>query len=275
MNRIRGRTAIVTGATAGIGEACVRALAGMGVRVVLTGRRSDRLEALAREIAGTGGPEPVTAVVDVRDRAGVDAFVARLERDAVVPDILINNAGLARGLDTVQEGEHDDWDDMIDTNLKGLLNMTRAVLPGMIERDSGHVVNLGSIAGRVVYPKGAVYCATKFGVRAITQGTNIDLLGTRVRMSSVDPGMVETEFSLVRFRGDRARARTVYEGVDALAAEDVADAICYVLNTPQHVNVQELLIMPTVQRSPYAMDRRAGDEGDEGDDRGDGGGGKE
>ncbi len=256
MNRIRGKTAIVTGATAGIGEACARALAELGARVVLTGRRSDRLEALAGEIAHTTGTEPVTATFDVRDRAAVHDFAAGLERDGPVPDILINNAGLARGLDTVQEGSYEDWDDMIDTNIKGLLNMMREVLPGMIARDSGHVVNLGSIAGYVVYPQGAVYCATKFGVRAINQGANIDLLGTRVRMSSVDPGMVETEFSLVRFRGDEDRARTVYEGVDPLTAEDIADAVCYVLNTPPHVNVQQMLIMPTVQRSPYAMDRR-------------------
>lgn len=257
MNRIRGKTAIVTGATAGIGEACARALAGMGVRAVLTGRRSDRLEALAGEIARTSGMEPVTATFDVRDRSAVRDFVARLEREGVVPDILINNAGLARGLHTVQEGSYEDWDEMIDTNIKGLLNMMRTILPGMIERDSGHVVNLGSIAGYVVYPQGAVYCATKYGVRAINQGANIDLLGTRVRMSSIDPGMVETEFSLVRFRGDEDRARTVYEGVDPLKAEDIADAVCYVLNTPPHVNVQQMLIMPTVQRSPYAMDRRA------------------
>ena len=256
MNRIRGKTAIVTGATAGIGEACAHALAGMGVHLVLAGRRSERLRTLARDIAATSDSEPHTATFDVRDRAGVDDFVAGLEGEGVTPDILMNNAGLARGLDTVQEGKHDDWDDMIDTNIKGLLNMTRAILPGMIERDSGHVVNLGSVAGHWIYPKGAVYCATKYGVRAITQGANIDLLGTQVRMSSVDPGMVETEFSLVRFHGDKGRARTVYEGVDPLLAEDVADAVCYVLNTPPHVNVQQILIMPTVQRSPYAMDRR-------------------
>ena len=264
MNRIRGKTAIVTGATAGIGEACARALARMGVHVVLTGRRGDRLETLARELAaagdgsarGSGGMEPVTATFDVRDRAAVDDFAARLENGGMAPDILVNNAGLARGLDTVQEGKHEDWDEMIDTNLKGLLNMTRAILPGMVARDSGHVVNIGSIAGRVIYPKGAVYCATKYAVRAITEGVNVDLLGTGVRMSSVDPGMVETEFSLVRFRGDDARARTVYEGVDALTPEDIADAVCYVLNTPPHVNVQQMLIMPTMQRSPYVLDRR-------------------
>ena len=250
MNRIRGRTAIVTGATSGIGEACARALAGMGVRVVLTGRRGGRLETLARELSAR------SAVFDVRDREAVDDFAAWLENEGVAPDILVNNAGLARGLDTVHEGKHDDWDEMIDTNLKGLLNMTRAILPGMVARDSGHVVNLGSIAGRMIYPKGAVYCATKYAVRAVTEGANVDLLGTGVRMSSVDPGMVETEFSLVRFHGDDARARTVYEGVDPLTPEDIADAICYVLNTPPHVNVQQMLIMPTMQRSPYVLDRR-------------------
>lgn len=256
MNRIRGKTAIVTGATSGIGEACARSLAGMGVRVVLTGRRSDRLQALAGEFAATSGMESLTATFDVRDRAEVDAFVARLDSEGVVPDILVNNAGLARGFSTVQEGSHDDWDEMIDTNVKGLLNMTRAILPGMVARDSGHVVNLGSIAGRMIYPKGAVYCATKYAVRAITEGANVDLFGTSVRMSSVDPGMVETEFSLVRFHGDHDRARTVYEGVDPLTAEDVADSVCYVLNTPPHVNVQHMLVMPTVQRSPYVLDRR-------------------
>lgn len=276
----------MTGATAGIGEACARALAGMGARVVVTGRRAGRLEALARELAGTGdggpanpgaeaagagdrtaggasGTRHLTATFDVRDRGEVEDFVARLEREGVIPDILINNAGLSRGLDTVHEGKHEDWDEMIDTNVKGLLNVTRAILPGMVARDSGHVVNLGSIAGHVVYPMGNVYCATKYAVRAISEGANIDLVGTRVRMSSVDPGMVETEFSLVRFRGDGERAGTVYEGVDALQAEDIADAVCYVLNTPPHVNIQQMIVMPTMQRSPYVLERRPAGAGKE------------
>ncbi len=255
MNRIRGKTAIVTGATAGIGEATARSLADAGVHTVLIGRRSDRLESMAADIAGGSGTEVRTYVLDVRDRAGVIAFADWLEREGVTVDILINNAGLSRGLDTVQEGKDEDWDDMIDTNVKGLLNMTRALLPGMIARDSGHVMNLGSIAGHMVYPKGNVYCATKYAVRALTDAINVDLIGTRVRMSSVDPGMVETEFSLVRFRGDAERAATVYEGVDSLMPEDIADAILFVLNTRPRVNVLNLLIMPTVQRSPYVMDR--------------------
>ncbi len=255
MNRIRGRTAVVTGATAGIGEACARSLGALGARVVLTARRHDRLAALAADIGGESAVTPVVRALDVRDRDAIDEFMAWLVRRGLSVDILVNNAGLARGLDAVQDGKHEDWDEMIDTNVKGLLNMTRAVLPGMIERDSGHVVNLGSIAGHWVYPKGGVYCATKYAVKALTQGANVDLVGTKVRMSSVDPGLAETEFSLVRFRGDEARARTVYEGTEPLSADDVADAVCYVLNTPPHVNVLHLVMMPTVQRSPYVMAR--------------------
>ena len=247
---------MVTGATAGIGEACARSLASMGVRVILTARRRDRLDALAADIAARkGATPPLVHALDVRDRAAIEEFTARLAGEGLAVDILVNNAGLARGLDTVQEGVHDDWDEMIDTNIKGLLNMTRAILPGMIERDSGHVVNLGSIAGHWVYPKGNVYCATKYAVRALTEGANVDLVGTNVRMSSVDPGLAETEFSVVRFRGDEARAAGVYEGTKPLVAEDIADAVCYVLNTPPHVNVLHLVMMPTVQRSPYVLAR--------------------
>ena len=255
MNRIRGKTAIITGATAGIGEACARTLAEAGVRLVLIARRSDRLQALARELTATAGVDVLTRALDVRDRDGVTLFVDWLEEEGVPVDILLNNAGLSRGLDELHDGSHEDWDDMIDTNIKGLLNMTRAVLPGMIARDSGHVVNIGSIAGHMVYPKGNVYCATKYAVRALTDSANIDLVGTRVRMSSVDPGLVETEFSLVRFRGDAERARTIYEGVDSLMPEDIADAVYFVLNARQRVNVLNMLIMPTVQRSPFVMAR--------------------
>ena len=254
MNRIRGRTALVTGATAGIGEACARALAAMEVRVVVTGRRADRLAALAAEI----GADTIVRALDVRDRDDVAAFARELADAGVEVDILVNNAGLSRGLDTLQDGSHGDWDEMIDTNIKGLLHMTRAFLPGMIARDSGHVVNLGSIAGHWTYPRGNVYCATKHAVRGLTEAANLDLEGTRVRMSSVDPGRVETEFSLVRFRGDEDRARAVYEGVESLAPEDVADAICYVVNTPDHVNIRELVMMPTDQRSPGGPSPSAG-----------------
>lgn len=255
MNRIRGRTAVITGATAGIGEACARTLADAGVRPVLVARRRERLEALAAEIGGATGTGVLRYVLDVRDREGVAGFARWLEREAATVDILVNNAGLARGLDTVQEASHRDWDEMIDTNIKGLLNVTRALLPGMIRRDSGHVVNIGSVAGHVVYPRGNVYCATKHAVRAFTEAANLDLVGTRVRMSSVDPGLVESEFSLVRFRGDEERAGRTYEGVDSLMPEDVADAVLYVLNARPRVNVLNMLVMPTVQRSPYVIAR--------------------
>lgn len=246
---------MVTGATAGIGEACARTLAEAGVRLVLVARRSERLAALAAEINAATGAGVLPRDLDVRDREAVAGFARRLEREGVAVDILVNNAGLARGLDTVQEASHRDWDEMIDTNIKGLLNVTRALLPGMIERDSGHVVNIGSVAGHVVYPRGNVYCATKYAVRAFTEAANLDLVGTGVRMSSVDPGLVESEFSLVRFRGDEERARKTYEGVDSLMPEDVADAVHYVLNARPRVNVLNMLVMPTVQRSPYVIAR--------------------
>ena len=255
MNRIRGKTAVITGATAGIGEACARTLAEAGAGLVLAARRRERLASLAAEVTGATGCEVLWRVLDVRDREGVAAFARWLEDEGVAVDILINNAGLSRGLDPLQEGKHEDWDDMIDTNITGLLNVTRALLPGMIARDSGHVVNIGSIAGHMVYPNGNVYCATKYAVRAITDAVNLDLAGTRVRMSSVDPGLVETEFSLVRFRGDEERARSVYQGVDSLMPEDIADAVYYVLNARPRVNVLNMLVMPTVQRSPYVMAR--------------------
>ena len=246
---------MITGATAGIGEACARTLADAGVHLSLVARRGDRLQALAAEL-GSAGVDILTHTLDVRDRDRVQNLADRHEEAGVTIDILINNAGLARGLDDLHDGSHEDWDDMIDTNIKGLLNVTRAVLPGMIARDSGHVVNIGSIAGHMVYPKGNVYCATKYAVRALTDATNLDLVGTKVRMSSVDPGLVETEFSLVRFRGDAGRAETVYEGMDSLMPEDIADAVYYVLNARQRVNVLNMLIMPTVQRSPFVVTRK-------------------
>jgi len=254
MNRIRGTTAIVTGATSGIGEACARLLASHGVHLVLAARREERLTRLARELE-RHGVEVRTWVLDVRDREGVELFAAGVEAEGVVPYALVNNAGLARGLSTVQNGAVEDWEEMIDTNLKGLLYVSRAILPIMVREDRGHVVNIGSIAGHIVYPMGNVYNATKYGVRALTEGMSIDLVGTRVRVSSVDPGMVETEFSEVRFRGDRERASTVYRGVEPLTPEDVADAVLYVLNTPPHVNVLQMVIMPTAQRNPYVLHR--------------------
>lgn len=253
-SRIRGKVAVVTGATSGIGTACARNLADAGARVVLTARRADRLDALAEEIASRDGAAWPYAL-DVTDRKAVARFRRWLEEHERDADILVNNAGLARGLAALHSAEYEDWDEMIETNVKGVLNMMRELLPGMVERNAGHVVNIGSIAGHIAYPGGGVYCATKFAVRGLTQGANLDLVNTKVRMSSVDPGLVETEFSLVRFRGDKERAKQTYEGVDALEPEDVAAAVRFVLEAPPRVNVLSMVVMPTVQRSPFVMGR--------------------
>jgi 3-hydroxy acid dehydrogenase/malonic semialdehyde reductase len=255
MNRLAGKRVLVTGASAGIGEACARHFAERGAHLLLSARRTDRVRALAEELIESHGIEAQADALDVTDRDAVAAYAADLAANALVPDVLINNAGKARGLDKLQDSSLDHWDEMIDTNVKGLLYVTRAILPLMIERDRGHVIHIGSIAGRWVYPKGAVYNATKFAVRAITEAMNIDLLGTRIRVSSVDPGLTETEFSEVRFDGDTDRAATVYAGTTPLTADDVADAVIYVANTPEHVDVLNLVLMPTVQRYPGFMDR--------------------
>lgn len=246
---------LITGASAGIGEACARRFAAEGAALVLWARRSDRLEALADDLETAHGARPAVAVVDVRIREAVLNAVDALAAADAVPDVLINNAGLASGLSTVQEGDFADWDRMIDTNVKGLLTVTRAVLPHMIRRGRGHVVNLGSAAGHMVYPKGNVYNATKFAVRALTDAMNLDVAGTPIRVSSVDPGLVETEFSKVRFHGDEERAQKVYRGIQALTAADIADAIHYVITAPPHVNVINLQIMPTAQRNVYVVER--------------------
>ncbi len=255
MNRIAGKTVLVTGASAGIGAACARAFAARGAHLVLCARRRERLEALKSELEEAHGVTVRIHGLDVRDREAVERFVAALRGEGVVPHVLVNNAGKARGLAPLHEGDPDDWDEMIDTNVKGLLYMTRQVLPLMVERDEGHVVNIGSIAGHQVYPKGAVYNATKFAVRALNEGMALDLVGTKIRVSSIDPGLVETEFSEVRFHGDRERARTVYEGLQPLRAEDIADIVCYVVNAPPHVNILDLVVLPTAQRSAHVIHR--------------------
>jgi serine 3-dehydrogenase len=247
-NRIAGRTVLVTGATAGIGAACAHAFARQGARLIVTGRRSERLEALAADLTASHEVDVYPATLDVRDRAAVDSLGRQLAALDFMPDVLVNNAGKALGLDPIHAGDPDDWDEMIDTNVKGLLYLTRAFLPRMVEANHGHVVNIGSIAGRWVYPNGGVYCGTKFAVLALTEGINMELVGTKVRVSSVDPGLVETEFSEVRFHGDRARAETVYQGYTPLRPDDVADAVLYVVNAPEHVDILNLVLMPTDQR---------------------------
>jgi serine 3-dehydrogenase len=257
MNRIKGKKVFITGASAGIGEACARAFASHGADLVLGARRVERLEALRHELESEFAVEARVGELDVRDGDAVDAFVGRLVADGFVPDVLVNNAGLARDLLKLQEGRRHSWDQMIDTNIKGLLYVSRAVLPHMIERNRGHVVNIGSIAGRQVYPGGNVYNATKFAVFALNRAMSVDLVGTNVRVSSVDPGAVETEFSEVRYYGDTERAEKTYQGYRPLRPEDIADAVCYVVNTPEHVNVLEMLIMPTDQRNTYVWHKEA------------------
>lgn len=253
MNRIQGKKVLITGATSGIGRACARGFAASGASLLLVGRRAERLDQLRAELARDHKTEAEAFVLDVRDRPAVLGFARELEARGAVPDVLVNNAGLAAGLSKIYEGDFDDWDRMIDTNVKGLLNVTRAILPMMVKRDSGHIVNLGSIAGHMAYPSGNVYCATKFAVRALNDAMNADLLGTHLRVSSIDPGAVETEFSRVRFHGDEERAAAVYRGYKPLSPEDIAETILFVVNAPEHVNVQRVVIMPTDQRSSFLI----------------------
>lgn len=255
MNRIEGKLALVTGASSGIGEACARRLAAEGANVALWARREERLKRLADDLAREHGVTVRTAAVDVRDREAVRAAVDRLLEEAGPPDILVNNAGLAAGFDAIQEGDFEDWDRMLDTNVKGLLNVTRLLLPSMLEADRGHIINIGSTAGHQVYPKGNVYNASKFAVTALTEAINLDVVGSRLKVSSVDPGFVETEFSVVRFHGDEERAEGVYEGFDPLTGDDVADAVAYMANLPPHVNAFRMVLLPTAQRNVYVLGR--------------------
>lgn len=243
------RTVVITGASSGIGAACARAFAACGDRVVLVARRSDRLDDLAGELASAHGTDSFTLALDVRDRAAVDGTLGSLPAGWRDVDVLVNAAGLAAGLATVQDADPDDWDRMIDTNVRGVLSVTRALLPRMLERGSGHVINIGSIAGRVAYPLGAVYSATKAALDRITAGLRMDVLGSGVRVSTVDPGLVETEFSVVRFRGDVERAASVYAGMTPLTGDDVAEAVVWVAGRPPHVVVADMLLLPTAQAS--------------------------
>jgi 3-hydroxy acid dehydrogenase / malonic semialdehyde reductase len=254
MSRIHGRTILITGASSGIGAACARRFAGEGAHLVLWARRLDRLEQLRASLEDHEHRVRV-AQVDVRDRPAVSAEVEALERDGTVPDVLINNAGLAAGFDLFQNADPADWDRMIDTNVKGLLNVTRAVMPLMIRRGRGHIINIGSTAGHLTYPRGNVYAATKYAVRALTEGISLDAAGTPLRVSSVDPGMAETEFSVVRFHGDADRAKQVYAGFIPLSGDDIADVVCYVASAPDHVNIAGVVVMPTAQRNVYVVDR--------------------
>ncbi|MCK5378709.1 MAG: SDR family NAD(P)-dependent oxidoreductase [Acidobacteria bacterium] len=249
-------TILITGASSGIGAACARAFAKVGANLILAARRIDRLSDIAEQLCSTHDVDVRAMPLDVRSREAVGSCVQALEEDGVTVDILVNNAGLASGLATVQEGDIEDWEKMIDTNIKGLLYLTRAVVPGMVERGSGHVINIGSIAGHETYPNGAVYCATKHAVAAINRGLAIDTLGTGIRVSSVDPGLVDTEFSIVRFHGDQERADGVYKGLTPLSADDVADAVLFCATRPPHANVREMILMPTDQAAAVHVNRK-------------------
>lgn len=246
---LKNSSVLVTGATSGFGLATTRLLAARWphARLLLVGRREERLEELVAEL---GADRARAFKLDVRSRRAVELFARDHEAELARVGVLVNNAGLAAGLDAFQDASLDDWDQMIDTNVKGLLYVTRFVLPHMIARGEGHIVNIGSVAGHTVYPKGHVYNATKFAVRALNEGLRMDTLGKNIRVTSIDPGLAETEFSLVRFKGDADKAASVYKGVAALTPDDIADAILWSLERPAHVNIQEMLIMPTAQASP-------------------------
>lgn len=247
----------ITGASSGIGEATARAFAHEGIRLLLCARRAEKLDALRPDLLAAGAPDVRTFALDVRDRQAVNAALKALPPEWHDIDILVNNAGLSRGLSKLQDEDNpENWEEMIDTNVKGLLYVTRAVVPGMVSRGRGHVINLGSTAGHMTYPNGAVYCATKAGEKSISEGLKLDLMGTPVRVTSVDPGMVETDFSRVRFRGDEARAAKVYENVTPLQPSDVADAIVWAATRPAHVNIHEILLTSIDQANSLVMHRR-------------------
>ena len=257
MVSIQEKIVFITGASSGIGSACARMFAQAGAKLILSARRQDRLEQLATELSEKFGTQSHLLQLDVRDRVQVESTLSSLPASWEAIDILINNAGLSRGLSKLHEGSIQDWEEMLDTNVKGLLYVTRTVVPGMVSRGRGHVVNIGSIAGRQAYPGGNVYCASKAAVRAISEGLKQDLLGTPVRVTEIEPGLVETEFSIVRFHGDSDRANKVYQDLTPLTAEDIADVVFFCATRPAHVNISELLIVPTDQATATLVHRRS------------------
>lgn len=257
MKTLKNSVVFITGASSGIGRSAAVKFAELGAHILMCARRIDRLEDLSRDLTSRFGVRTHAFSLDVRDQESVEKKINALPAEWKSISLLVNNAGLSRGLDTIQSGSVADWDEMIDTNVKGLLYVTRAVLPGMIERNAGHIINLGSVAGRWVYPKGNVYNASKFAVRALNEGMKMDLLGTPIRVTTVDPGLVETEFSIVRFHGDADRASAVYKGLTPLSPDDIADAIVWAATRPDHVNISEIVLMPTDQASPTMVHRRS------------------
>ncbi|MEX0646257.1 MAG: SDR family NAD(P)-dependent oxidoreductase [Balneolaceae bacterium] len=256
-NRLNNKRVLITGATSGIGKAAAIQFAREGSHLVITGRRKDRLETLAAELRKSNTIEVNVSAFDVRDREACRRFVDGMS-DPV--DILINNAGLAAGVDPVFDADFEDWDRMIDTNIKGLLSMTRFISAGMKNRNRGHIINIGSVAGHEAYPGGVVYCATKHAVDAITKSTKMDLHGTNVRVSAVSPGLVDTEFSEVRFHGDKEKAKNVYRNMKPLTAGDIAEIILFIAARPPHVNIMDTVVFPVYQSSATMVHKEPGNE---------------
>lgn len=249
------KTALITGATSGIGKSCAHLFAQQGYQLVLVARREEKLNEVAKHLADKYAIEVKTLIADVRDNSVLKEVFESLPEDWKKIDVLINNAGLSQGLDPIQNGDTNDWDTMIDTNVKGLLYVTKIVSNWMIAAKKGHIINIGSIAGKEVYPNGNVYCATKYAVDALNKGMRLDLLPHGIKVTAINPGMVETEFSVVRFKGDEDKAKKVYEGLEPLLAQDIADAIWFVVSRPAHVNINDMLIMPTAQASATVVNR--------------------
>jgi len=253
---LKGKIVLITGASAGIGEACAYKFAELGANLILFARREEKLAKIAENIKSKYGVEVLTRTIDVRNNSSVEQVIAELPNIWQDIQVLVNNAGKALGMSKIQEGSLEDWEEMIDTNIKGLLYTSRAVLPGMVSRRTGHVINIGSLAGHEVYPSGNVYCGSKSFVRAVSKGMIIDLNGTGVRVTNVDPGLVETEFSIVRFHGDAEKAKNVYVGYTPLTGDDVADAVIYAATRPAHVQVQEIFITSTDQATATIVNKK-------------------
>ena len=256
MKKLENKTVFITGASAGIGKACAMSFAEAGADLLLAARRIERLNELSEELTGKLGIKVKPIKLDVRNHKEVNNTLSSLEDEWKDIDILINNAGLARGFNKIYEGRIDDWEEMIDTNIKGLLYVTRYVLPKMVEQRKGHIINIGSVAGHETYPSGNVYAATKFAVDALTKSIRMDVLDKNIKVSTVDPGLVETEFSVVRFSGDDEKARNVYKGIVPLTGEDIADAVLYCATRAEHVNINEIILTPLSQASPTMVHRK-------------------
>ena len=250
------KTVLITGASSGIGEGCARKFASQGARLILNARSTDKLNALALELKEKHNAECYVMPFDVCDRKAAAEALEALPDEWKVIDILINNAGLAVGVDKEHEGNLDEWDVVIDTNVKALLSMTRLVVPGMVERGRGHIINIGSIAGDAAYPGGSVYCATKAAVKALSDGLRIDLVDTPLRVTNIKPGLVETNFSVVRFRGDQDKADNVYKGIHALSGDDIAEVAYFAASAPEHMQVAEILVMPTNQATGTIVSKK-------------------